>query len=200
MVNITTAGYFAIAAIVAGTAVSVNASKQAASDTRRAEKKSAALARARDAFLNAQRTKQAIAQARVGAAQARAIGEAQGVGTSSSVEGAAGSLFSQTAGQIGASQVEQSAAFGINNVNYNLSKKLSDYNTQSQIGQGIASIGSAVFSSGAGFSSQTPSYGAPGAALSSRNASAPQAFNFSQYAQSWGNRDLMQSAGNYYRR
>lgn len=171
---ITTAGYLAIAAIVAGTAATVNAQQNAATETRRAERKTAALARARDAFLNAQRTKQALAQARVAAAQTRAVGEAQGVSNSSSVQGAAGSVFSSTAGQIGASQVQQATGYGINTVNRRLSRSLQDFSTQAQIGQGVAQIGSSFIGSGYGFQQPVqPTYGAPGAALTSRNATLP---------------------------
>lgn len=192
---ITTGGYLAIAAIVAGTAVNLNAQQRAATDTRRAERKTAALGRARDAFLNAQRTKQALAQARVAAAQTRAIGEAQGVSNSSSVQGAAGAVFTNTALQIGASQVEQAAGFGINTVNRRLSRKLQDYGTQGQIGQGIASIGSAYLGSGAGFSKTAlPTLGAPGASLASRNPTPPPSFNARSFTNMFQGQDMFTAA------
>lgn len=187
----TTAGYIAVALIAAGTATAVNQQQQAAQDQRKTEKKNAALGRARDAFLNAQRTREAIARARVARAQSLALGEAQGVPGSSAVAGAGASVFSDVAAQIGSSQVEQAAAYGINKNNYKLSQDLAKYSSRAQIGQGVASIGSAMLGSGMGFTGpQQPTNGGYGMMQSQRNTQAPQAFSFSQPAQ-WYNQPQM---------
>lgn len=167
------------ALVAAGTATTVVTQQNAADATRKAEKKNAALGRARDAYLNAQRTREAIARARVARAQALSIGEAQGVSGSSSVAGAGASVFSDVAGQIGASQVEQAAAYGINKNNYKLSQDIAKFSSRAQIGQGVAQIGSAMMGSGMGAPTQTPGQGPAAPMYVSNQAPAYQPYRFS---------------------
>ncbi len=180
--------YLAAAAVVAAAGGAVK-QRQIATENRRAERKNANITRAVEAFRNAQEARRGIAAARLRAAQAQALGEAQGVSGSSSISGASGSVFSQTASQIGAAQVQEAGAYGISMNNARLAKRVGSLANQAALFNTASQAFSAAASSGWGASRPTPSVPLAANQVPSLGAANPrgQSFNFSSYVNSFSN-------------
>jgi hypothetical protein len=196
--------YIALAVAVSAAAYGAKQQSEAAHAQRKAEKKNAALSRAVAAFQNAKEAKAAVARANIARAQSLALGEGQlGGATSSGVFGAAGSVQSQTAGNIGLSQIVQSGVYGINKVNANLAQDLGKFQSRAQIASSITSIAASIAGGSMGGAGGADGMGnaAPVSASVGRPTRGPagpgisqggfgqayQGFNFNQYAQSFSN-------------
>lgn len=170
--------------------------KKAQAEQRKTEKKQAAIARASAAFQNARQARLAVAEARVKQAQTLAIGEAQGASGSSAVAGAYGAIGSQTAGALGAAQTQQAAQAGIDSWTYKNNQDQAKFASQNAIHQTAFQFAAMWASKGMSIpSSQPTQVGTPPSAnkfaTPYQNAAGQSQMNFSNYAQAWGNANLL---------
>lgn len=133
----------AAVAIVVGTAVSIDATRDAAKASKERNKVQTASQKAQDSAALRQQAR----QERIRRAKILQAGENTGSGASSREVGSIAALQTQVAANVGRVEGQQKTAEGIGKLN----QDIADSQVQKGLGQGIKSIGSSAFSTTGGF-------------------------------------------------